>query len=417
MTRTRRRLSLRSRVIAGGSALALTVVVSAVVLFSIGNTAWTSQQTAVSDFMEEQRIGDEINRRVTAQLAAITGLAPGSGPSLPPAFEAAGDQVQTQLRLYLFRDLTPDERLQLETIGQAHRHLEVAAFRASELAFLGREEEALEARQALFASAESFLVATEGFLALRQAGFERLQERQEATLQVIRLLAGGVAAMALLGTLFLVLLLARRVVTPLEELASASRTISEGDFSVRVREEGMDREFHTVAHAFNEMAKNLRTTTRRLESRNEELGQALKTIQQTQGELIQSEKLGAMGRMTAGLAHELNNPLASVLGYAQMLQQDIQDQASMDTGHPGPGFHGYGIPGAGVPDTHPSGGGTGAASGPPLPGLRPSGEFDPGSGPPPFGGSRGGGPSPVLVHPGRSLGRGRVHPRRTRARG
>lgn len=332
MTRTRRRLSLRSRVIAGGSAFALTVVVSAVVLFSIGNTAWTSQQTAVSDFMEEQRIGDEINRRVTAQLAAITGLAPGSGPSLPPAFEAAGDQVQTQLRLYLFRDLTPDERLQLEAIGQAHRHLEVAAFRASELAFLGREEEAQEARQALFASAESFLVATEGFLALRQAGFERLQERQEATLQVIRLLAGGVAAMALLGTLFLVLLLARRVVTPLEELASASRTISEGDFSVRVREEGMDREFHTVAHAFNEMAKNLRTTTRRLESRNEELGQALKTIQQTQGELIQSEKLGAMGRMTAGLAHELNNPLASVLGYAQMLQQDIQDQASMDTG-------------------------------------------------------------------------------------
>ncbi|TVR62257.1 MAG: HAMP domain-containing protein, partial [Gemmatimonadales bacterium] len=330
MIRIPRKVSLRTRVIAGGSAFALTVVVSAVVLFSIGDAAWSSQQAAVTDFLEEQRIGDEINRNIMVQLAAMAGLSPGSDASLPSAFETAGDAVQTQLRVYLLRDLNQEERLQLEAMGQAHRHLEVAAFQASQLAALERDEEAREARQALFASAESFLLAADDFLALRQVGIERLHERQESRLRVIQLLAGGVATMALLGTLFLVLMLARRVVTPLEELAGASRTLSKGDFSIRIREGGMDREFHTVAHAFNEMAENLRNTTRNLERRNTELGRALETIQKTQAELIQSEKLGALGRMTAGLAHELNNPLASVLGYAQMLQAELRSDTSPD---------------------------------------------------------------------------------------
>jgi signal transduction histidine kinase len=61
-----------------------------------------------------------------------------------------------------------------------------------------------------------------------------------------------------------------------------------------------------------------------LERRNEELSAALEQVLEVQADLIQAEKLSAMGRMTAGLAHELNNPLASIVGYGQLLLEHLE---------------------------------------------------------------------------------------------
>ena len=51
-----------------------------------------------------------------------------------------------------------------------------------------------------------------------------------------------------------------------------------------------------------------------------DLQQSLLKLQTTQAQLIQSEKLSAIGQLIAGVAHELNNPLTAVMGYAQLLQ-------------------------------------------------------------------------------------------------
>jgi two-component system NtrC family sensor kinase len=51
---------------------------------------------------------------------------------------------------------------------------------------------------------------------------------------------------------------------------------------------------------------------------------ALERLKSTQAQLLQAEKLSAIGQLVAGVAHELNNPLTSVIGYAQLLEDELK---------------------------------------------------------------------------------------------
>ena len=62
-----------------------------------------------------------------------------------------------------------------------------------------------------------------------------------------------------------------------------------------------------------------------------DLQRSLTELESTQEALVQSEKLSAIGQLIAGVAHELNNPLQAVMGYAQLLQaKDVDDQMRHD---------------------------------------------------------------------------------------
>ena len=97
--------------------------------------------------------------------------------------------------------------------------------------------------------------------------------------------------------------LGRRVVNSLKMLEGYTKIISQGDFVEISVGEG-EQEIRSLLTAFNRMTKEL---------------------QIRQHQLVQSEKLAALGTLLSGVAHELNNPLSNISTSAQILSEEIEE--------------------------------------------------------------------------------------------
>jgi len=115
--------------------------------------------------------------------------------------------------------------------------------------------------------------------------------------------------------------LVKSTVRPLERLVQRTEAYDDSSESLLIPDHEAS-EFGQLSSALNRMTRRIDDDRTRLRESVASLASANQRLQQAQQEMIRAEKLAAVGRLSAGLAHEIGNPIGIVQGYLELLQRD-----------------------------------------------------------------------------------------------
>ena len=148
---------------------------------------------------------------------------------------------------------------------------------------------------------------------------ENLQSQQRAYAAAIQtqyrrfLAVVSTAAIASAGILLIFLrLMYAWIFQPIRELVAGAQMIAQGRFNYRIKLDARD-EMSQLANAFNQMTERFETIRDELDAQ----------VQAKSRELVRTERLAGVGFLAAGVAHEINNPLASIAMSAESLQRRL----------------------------------------------------------------------------------------------
>ena len=198
------------------------------------------------------------------------------------------------------RTSSPEARAAVDDIDAATAELD-GIFRNSIVPAVLRGDRALVQREHARAQevvtriqdrAEQLVSGFEESIAASRAQVDRVE------LRTFRWLVALLLAAPVLATVVGVFIV-RSVAGPIATLRAGAVRLASGDLRTRIDVDTPD-EFGALARQFNAMTASLEEHQRRL---------------------VQSEKLAGIGRLAAGVAHEINNPLAVILGYARVLRK------------------------------------------------------------------------------------------------
>jgi signal transduction histidine kinase len=159
--------------------------------------------------------------------------------------------------------------------------------------------------------------------------FSRGSMRRQLGFSLVRIIV-QLFITALVIVVFINILASLTVLAPIRKLLLATERIGSGDLTRGVDAGGRD-EIGDLAHSFNIMLEQLRGSEERIREQLDSLRKAHADLQAKEEALVESEKMAAVGRVAAGVAHEVGNPLGSVTGYLAMLRdENLSDEESRD---------------------------------------------------------------------------------------
>ena len=136
------------------------------------------------------------------------------------------------------------------------------------------------------------------------------------------LLLGAATGLLLGGTA--AYFVARSITQPLEHLQSRMTLLAADPESESIVDSGRRDELGDMARATNTFLVEIARRERAISRAKERADAALKTLQQTQAELIQIEKLASLGQLVAGIAHEINTPIGIALTTATVVDDEAR---------------------------------------------------------------------------------------------
>ena len=120
---------------------------------------------------------------------------------------------------------------------------------------------------------------------------------------------------------------------PIARLQDGARRIASGDLSTRIEVKGR-HELALLAADFNRMAEDLNRAQEAVDdwshTLEEKVEQRTEELQRAQHQVLHMEKMASLGKLSATVAHELNNPLAGILTYARLVERELGEQPLED---------------------------------------------------------------------------------------
>ena len=152
----------------------------------------------------------------------------------------------------------------------------------------------------------------------------------------ILIFAAFALVLALTAPLFL--RLAGGIFSPLEQMTKTMEKVESGELGARIGTVASKDEIGTVAAHLDTLLDEVQERDRKLrswadelnirvEQRTAELREANEKLETTYQQLVMSEKLASIGEITAGVAHEINNPVAVIQGNIDVIRQNLGDDA------------------------------------------------------------------------------------------
>ena len=156
----------------------------------------------------------------------------------------------------------------------------------------------------------------------------------DGTLRALQRRTASVALVVILGLAVTSIVFTQRtIVRPVSQLADGVKRVAAGDLKEPVPVTGAG-EIAELAVAFNDMEAALLEIRRQrlalLGSLEQQVQDRTAALEQAQEKLIHTEKLSSLGRLSASIAHEINNPLMGILTYAKLIIRTLETDALDD---------------------------------------------------------------------------------------